>query len=66
MLFGADPSEILNMLDQTGIQQTQPTSQTRQTAPTDELSDFISVVLADTEDTWNELFRQMDRTYQEP
>ncbi len=69
MLFGVDPTEILNMLNDTQVQQNQSetsTSQTRQAAPKDELSDFISVVLADTEDTWHELFRQMDRTYEEP
>jgi predicted metalloprotease len=32
----------------------------------DELADFVSVVLADTEDTWNALFAQLDARYQEP
>ena len=32
----------------------------------EELADFVSVVLADTEDTWHELFSQMGKTYQEP
>lgn len=31
-----------------------------------ELADFVSVVLADTEDTWNPLFQQLGRNYQEP
>ena len=31
-----------------------------------ELADFVSVVLADTEDTWTEIFRQSGKTYQEP
>ena len=35
-------------------------------APRDEASKFIAVVLADTEDAWNEIFRQMGREYQEP
>ncbi len=30
------------------------------------LAEFTSVVLADTEDTWNPLFRQMGRPYREP
>jgi hypothetical protein len=30
------------------------------------MADFVSVVLADTEDTWHGLFRQMGRTYVEP
>ena len=32
----------------------------------EELKEFMSVVLADTEDTWHALFEQLDRTYQEP
>jgi predicted metalloprotease len=31
-----------------------------------ELVDFVSVVLADTEDTWHALFGAMDQTYREP
>ena len=30
------------------------------------MKQFVSVVLADTEDTWNPLFRQMGRNYREP
>ena len=30
------------------------------------MGEFVSVVLADTEDTWNPLFRQMGRNYREP
>ena len=32
----------------------------------DEHGEFVSVVLADTEDVWSLLFRQMGRTYREP
>jgi len=31
-----------------------------------ELADFVSVVLADTEDTWRKIFRESGRTYEEP
>ena len=31
-----------------------------------ELGDFVSVILADTEDTWTPLFKQMGRTYEVP
>lgn len=34
--------------------------------PSDEGGQFVSVVLADTEDVWRELFASMGRTYQEP
>jgi hypothetical protein len=38
----------------------------RQTQAEKELVDFVSVVLADTEDTWKKLFEQAGKTYQEP
>lgn len=31
-----------------------------------EMREFVSVVLADTEDTWHNIFRDMGRTYREP
>ena len=31
-----------------------------------ETRDFVAVVLADTEDVWKDLFRQMGRQYEEP
>ena len=45
-----------------------PPSQSAREAPVgnDELRDFVSVVLADTEDTWQEVFQRMGRTYQPP
>jgi predicted metalloprotease len=35
-------------------------------AEQEELADFVSVVLADTEDTWHALFQKMGGTYKEP
>jgi len=32
----------------------------------DELKEFVSVVLADTEDVWDDAFREMGRTYRKP
>ncbi|MCU0538027.1 MAG: zinc metallopeptidase [Hydrococcus sp. Prado102] len=32
----------------------------------DEMADFVSVVLADTEDTWHGIFQQSGQTYREP
>jgi uncharacterized protein len=41
--------------------------QVREVSPQEqELADFVSVVLADTEDTWNALFTQLGKTYREP
>ncbi len=35
-------------------------------APSDELGDFVSVVLADTEDTWTPIFQSMGKQYTPP
>lgn len=66
LYFGVDPGIILNMggVPQGDVVPGQ-SGQTR-SPESDRMADFTSVVLADTEDTWNELFRQMNRTYTEP
>jgi predicted metalloprotease len=43
---------------QTRAQTTNPAQQ--------ELADFVAVVLADTEDTWHPLFKELNKNYQEP
>ena len=60
LFFGADPREVL----QTAPAQGPATA----TAPgQDPAVDFVSTVLADTEDTWNPVFRQeLGKEYQEP
>ena len=64
MYFGVDPSVILQGTDPGS---SRPSSSVQQrSAGDDQLRDFVSVILADTEDTWRELFRQMGREYQEP
>jgi uncharacterized protein len=65
MFFGIDPRLVLGLLG--GAEQAQPTRiETPTSKPQDEMGRFVSVVLADTEDTWNTLFKQMGRTYEEP
>lgn len=61
--LGIDPQVLLQL--QTGggrfvEEDYQPTPREAQ------LADFVSVVLADTEDTWHEIFRKAGRTYEEP
>jgi hypothetical protein len=64
-LLGGDPTQILQ-------QAAPPTNSPyatapRQTSPEQEkLADFVSVVLADTEDTWQDIFQQQGATYREP
>lgn len=47
-------------------QQTAPAPSTENTKLEDEQSQFVAVVLADTEDTWNAVFRKAGRDYREP
>jgi hypothetical protein len=63
LLLGGNPQALFQSQQQTHLSQPgQIDSQT----PRDEASKFVAVVLADTEDTWNEVFRQMGRQYEDP
>lgn len=65
MYFGVDPSIFLSQQGPTSSINTQTT--TREISPAEnQLSEFVSVVLADTEDTWNGLFGKMGKQYREP
>jgi uncharacterized protein len=64
--LGVDPSVVLQGVDP-GDSRSAPGMQPQRAPAGDEpLRDFVSVILADTEDTWRELFRQMGRQYHEP
>ena len=65
MYFGIDPALIMNLAD--GVpQKTTDTISIHQTADEKQLVDFVSVVLADTEDTWNKIFTGKGGSYREP
>jgi uncharacterized protein len=68
LYFGIDPSILLNQSQFPIPGADAPTSSEPYSASPEEkrLADFVSVVLADTEDTWQALFRGMGQTYQEP
>jgi predicted metalloprotease len=66
MYFGIDPTMILNQQSSPGVGTSTYSTSDPASAGNQQLVDFISVVLGDTEDTWHELFRQMNKTYQEP
>ncbi len=68
MYFGIDPSIILNQSQLPIPGAEAPTQSEPYSASPEEkhLAEFVSVVLADTEDTWKTLFRGMGQTYQEP
>jgi hypothetical protein len=64
LFFGLDPGAILSTGDpELGAPSGAPPSTS---APADRQADFVSVVLADTEDTWAVLFREMNREYIPP
>ncbi len=65
MYFGIDPSVILNSgLVEDGRQVQQSSAPT--SPEEDRLADFVSVVLADTEDTWDAIFREAGSAYEKP
>lgn len=63
-LFGVSPTTILNLLSGGGPVAVQ--QQPRATPADDEQTRFVRTVLAYTEDTWADIFRQHGATYRKP
>ena len=63
LLLGGNPQALFESQQQAQVSQP---GQIDSQAPRDQASKFVAVVLADTEDAWHEIFRQMGRQYQEP
>ena len=66
VLLGADPVKLLNDITYTEVDPTSSYDSAPLSDEDRELADFVSVVLADTEDTWSELFVQYNGRYREP
>jgi predicted metalloprotease len=68
LLMGARPEQVLNMLAQQGAGP--PMAMEGDPGPLsaedEQLTKFVKVVLADTEDTWSVLFRKMGKKYEAP
>jgi predicted metalloprotease len=65
LYFGVDPSVVLNQAG--NLPPTQEAQQATPFSPEEEkLKEFMSVVLADTEDVWGTLFRDSGQTYTQP
>ncbi len=65
LLLGGDPAQLVEQLPV----DSGPSASTNSAPPPagqDEMVDFVSVVLADTEDTWNPIFASIGRQYEEP
>lgn len=63
-LFGGDPSQLMNNLQQQGG--AEQGAAYEQTAEEKELAGFVSVVLKETEDTWSKLFQEQGLQYSYP
>ena len=65
LLLGGDPRALLDNQQQSATV-SQDSGQVQSGPPSDQLGKFVSVVLADTEDAWHDIFRQMGKEYEEP
>ena len=61
MLLGGDPQSVIEQMDP-GV----ATGPYESSEAEDQMAQFVSVVLADVEDVWTEIFRQSGSTYREP
>lgn len=67
MYFGVDPTIILQQIGFGGSHTESSHHKPVTTSPQENtLADFVSVVLGDTEDTWQALFKAEGKTYQDP
>jgi predicted metalloprotease len=62
-LLGGDPSQVLEQIQPGGTEQS---ATTYESTAEDAMAQFVSVVLADTEDVWNKLFTESGSSYREP
>jgi predicted metalloprotease len=67
LLFGVNPLSVLNLLSGGGhVAPAQQQAPAHRPPADDHMAKFVSTVLADTEDTWTELFREQGRNYVKP
>jgi predicted metalloprotease len=64
--FGVDPTALLSQLDGGSVGGYEQPTSTTPIPQDDEDAQFVSAVLADTEDTWSAVFKQEGATYQPP
>jgi len=66
MYFGIDPSFLLDTVQTVNVPSGPETTSGEQDFSDDPLADMVAVVVADTEDVWNEVFAAGNREYEEP
>ena len=64
LFMGIDPSALLQVGE--NLPSSVSTEQGARPAANDDMRNFVAVVLAETEDVWNDTFQKAGRTYQEP
>lgn len=64
--LGIDPRIVFQLQDAVAPSSTATTTNYQPSAREQQQADFVSVVLADTEDTWNAIFSQAGYQYEEP
>ncbi len=65
LLLGGNPNEVMQTLQQTGLEGGATESRPLTEAEVQE-GQFVSVILAETEDVWNRVFAQAGEEYREP
>lgn len=66
LLLGADPTQLLQTVGGAGDASTVSTESQPTGAANDQGADFVSAVLGETEDVWQQIFAQRGQTYQLP
>lgn len=66
MYFGVDPTPLLQAVQGGGSASSSGTQPSAEDLKNDPLADMVSVVVADTEDVWTEIFASQGRRYEAP
>lgn len=66
LISGGDAGDVFDVVNQSVIQNGEATEEYVPTAEEQEMAEFVSVVLADTEDIWHQIFADNELTYKEP
>lgn len=66
LINGGDAGDVLDSVTKNITQNGQTIETYEPTAEEEELAEFVSVVLADTEDVWQKLFKEQGKTYENP
>ena len=66
MFLGVDPTALLQIVGQGTQSSSISTEQSARPAANNDMRNFVAVVLAETEDVWQDTFQKAGRTYQAP